>query len=427
MGIIQNLYSSADSIILGQFAGKAAFSAVGATGSIVSFLVNIVIGINAGVSIIVARAFGANDEKRTQDAVSTAYMTSIFLGFFLLIVGELFSLPLLRFMDCPEDVIDGAHLYLSIYFLGAPASSFYSFLVPVLNARGDSTRPLIFSTVSGFLNVILNLIFVIAFSMDVAGVAIATVVSQYVSAILLFIVLVRTKDASRLRPFRFKINFSIFALMIKYGVPSVVSTTTFSFSNLQIQSAVNFFGQDGISGNSAGGQIDSYIFTFVGALGTATVTAIAQNLGAGNKDRLLKIHKTMLLFSFISTLAISGLTLLFSKQLLSIFLPDEPDAAYFGVLRLVCILSTIAIYSLSTVSWSTFRAFGKNVLQMVVNILGICGTRLIWIVVIFRLYPNPWNVYISFPVSYIIVTVIAVFVVSRHLKKFEQGKLSFDE
>lgn len=423
MGVLQSLYSSADTIILGQFAGKAAFAAVGATSTLVSFIVNTLVSLNVGVSIIIARAFGANDRRRTENTVSTSYVFSLALGILLCVVGELVALPMLRWMDCPSDVIDGAHLYMSIYFIGTPATIFYSFMSPVLNSRGDSTSPLIYSVISGLMNVILNIVFVVGFNIDVAGVAIATVSSQYASAIFLFIKLVRLKDDARLRPFNFKVSFPILSMIVKYGIPSAISSATFSLSNLQIQSAVNTYGQDGISGNTAAGQIDSYIFCIIAAFATAAATSVGQNVGAGDRKRVIKVSKILFIMGFAVTLVLSVLVMVFARPLLSIFLPGEEAALSFGTLRLYGILSLISIYSLSAIGWAILRAFGKNVLQMFVNIIGICGTRLIWMLVIYPLNPTPFNIYLSYPVSYFIVVIFAVFFAVRHLRKYSKGEI----
>ena len=420
MSLLTQLYGAADSIVLGQFAGKIAFSSVGAVTPIIGLIVNAVISINVGVSVLTARAFGARDGNTTKRIVGTAFIFGITIGLFICTFGELMAANMLRWSNVPDDVYSGALLYLRLYLAGTPASLYYYMLSPLLSARGDSTRPLIYMTVSGLTNVALNVILVAGFSLDVLGVGVATVVSQYLSAILLTVRLLRQDGDAKLVLKNVTVDFSLLKKILVLGIPAVVTSACFSLTNLQIQSAVNSFGADAISGNAAGTQIDSFIFTVFNSLSGAMATAVGQNLGAGKLQRISNIRRSIYLIAGVSITVVAWMIILFSEPLLSIFIPGEPEAIVYGKSRLFFILGIIAFYSLSSLNGATMQAFGKTGLQMVINLVGVCGLRLVWMLFVYPLYKTRVMLYVAYPISYvvlIIATTIAVEVIIRRYKK----------
>lgn len=420
MSLLSQLYSAADSIVLGQFAGKLAFSSVGAATPIISLIVNAVISVNTGVSILAARAFGARDDATTKKIVGTAFVFATTLGATICLVGELLAPYLLLWSNVPEEVYSGSLLYLRLYLTGTPASLYYYILSPLLSARGDSTRPLIYMTASGLTNVALNVILVAGFSLDVMGVSIATVVSMYLSAFLLTLRLLKQDGAAKLVLRDIRVDFSLLKKILMLGIPAVVSSATFSLTNLQIQSAVNTFGADGISGNAAGTQIDSFIFTVFNSLSVAMATAVGQNLGAGNLKRISEIRRSIYLIAGISIVIISWSVIFLSEPLLSIFIPGEVEAIAFGKSRLFFIMGPIVFYLISSLNGATMQAFGRTGIQMILNLIGVCGLRLVWMLFIYPQNPTRVMLYIAYPISYVVLvfaTSIAAQLVIKNYKK----------
>ena len=420
MSLLSQLYSAADSIVLGQFAGKLAFSSVGAATPIISLIVNAVISINVGVSVLTARAFGARDDLTTKRIVGTAFVFALSLGTLLCLVGELLAPYLLLWSNVPEEVYSGSLLYLRFYLVGTPAALYYYILSPLLSARGDSTRPLLYMTASGITNVALNVILVAGFSLDVMGVSIATVASMYLSAILLTVRLVRQDGAAKLIISKIVVDLSLLKKILILGIPAVISSVTFSLTNLQIQSAINTFGQDGISGNAAGTQIDIFVFSVFNSLSAALATAIGQNLGAGKMKRISEIRRSIYLIAGITITVVSWSIIFLSEPLLSIFIPGEPEAIAFGKSRLFFIMSLIVLYLLSAMNGATMQAFGKTGIQMILNLICVCGLRLFWMLFIYPLNPTRVMLYIAYPIAYVLLifaTTVASRLVVRNYKR----------
>ncbi len=420
MGLLSSLYSAADSIVLGRFSGKLAFSAVGAANPIIALIVGAVVSINTGVSVLTARAFGSGDDEKTRKIVGTAFIFGISIGIFIAVIGELLAPLTLKLSDCPSEVYESALLYMRLYLIGTPAQLYYSVMSPLISSRGDSVRPLIYMTVSGLTNVTLNIILVAGFSLDVLGVGLATVISQYLAAILLTARLLRSKSAEKLVIKNARVDKSLLKQILLLGIPSVISAATFSLSNLQIQSAVNAFGQDGISGNAAASSLDGFVFVAISAMSAATVTAIAQNLGAGNKERLFKVRRMLYIITGVMIALLSWSVILLSETLLSIYISGEPEVLLFGKYRLFFILSIVSLYSIAAVNGGIMQAFGKTSWQMLINIIGICGLRAIWMLFIYPRFETKLMLYIAYPLSYIIIIIISTILVEIIFRKYRK-------
>jgi len=419
-GVLQQLYNAADIAIVGQFAGREAVAAVGATTTTISLLVVVSTNIATGFNILLARAMGAKDDEKIKSAVGTAFLFSIGLSLAVMVAGILLSKPLLRLTDCPENIFKAATTYMRIYMLGVPASMFYNFMSSVLRISGDSRRPFIYLATSGIANVVLNVVFVLAFGLPVVGVAVATVVAQYLSAGMLFIRLVRLEDATRLDLRNIKFDLDSLGKIVRYGIPSAISNATFSASNMMIQSAINAFGDVGISANTASASIESFVFTITGTFVVAVSAFVGQNLGAGNRKRVSDIMRVSYAICAAMTLVISALGIIFGKGLLSLYLPNDTAAVDFGYVRLCYIMGAMIFNALSSVTVGAMQAFGYTTVQMLSNIIGVCGFRFVWMLAFYPLDPTPEMLYVCYPVSWgltLAFNFIFTLVILRRYKK----------
>ena len=288
-GILQLLFNAADIIVAGRFAGHQALAAVGSTSSLINLLVNVFIGLSVGTNVLCANYIGAKQEKAVSETVHTSVLLSLICGVILIFIGVLLARPLLTLMGTPEDVLNQATLYMRIYFVGMPATMLYNFGAAILRAVGDTKRPLYFLFASGVVNVILNLIFVIVFHLGVAGVAIATVISQCISALLVLRCLIHEEGMYRLHLNKLKIHKNRLILMIRIGLPAGMQGAIFSISNVLIQSSVNSFGSVAMAGNTAASNIEGFIYTAMNAFHQTSISFTSQNYGAGKKKRITRI------------------------------------------------------------------------------------------------------------------------------------------
>ncbi len=409
-GVLQQLYNTADNIVVGQFGGKPALAAVGATTSIISILVGVFINIFIGTNILVARSKGAGDDAMLKKIVSTTYLLSLVLGFGILIVGEILAEPLLVLTSCPENVIPGALKYMRIYFLGIPASMFMNFAASVIRTSGDSKTPFIFFSISGIVNVLFNITFVLIFGDPVAGVAISTVVSMYISAILFFIYMYRMNGPCKLYPFKLRFDIGVFLKTIRYGIPSVISSVSFSLTNVMIQPAINAYGDVGISASTASASIEAYLYAITNSFMAAVVAFAGQNIGAGNRERVGKVLKTSYLMAIAIMAVYTGIVIGLGRELLWLFIPGEQEAIEFAQLRLVIIMSAAVVNGVMNVNAGALQAFGYTIVQMISNLVGVCAFRIVWMTAIYPVNPTPFMLWICYPISWV-ATCVTIFVV----------------
>ena len=398
--ILQLLYNAADVIVVGRFAGSSALAAVSSTGSLINLIVNLFIGLSVGANVAAARFFGAKDDQGVHEVVHTSMLLSIIGGIFVGIVGFTFSRTFLEWMDSPPDVIDQAALYMKIYFCGMPAQMIYNFGSSILRAIGDTRRPLMFLTISGAVNVVLNLILVIFFHMGVAGVAIATIVSQLLSAIFVVTCLIRAKgssfclDIKKLRIYRSKLM-----LIMQTGVPAGVQGSLFSVSNVLIQSSINSFGSTAMAGNGAAGNIEGFVYVAMNAFHHAALTFTSQNLGARNFDRIKRVAIQCVLIVTVVGFAVGGGAMLAAEPLLSIY-DSDPEVIAFGVLRMQIICLTYFGCGIMDVMGGLMRGLGYSITPMIVSLIGACGFRIFWIYTFFAWNPTLSCLYTSYPISW---------------------------
>ena len=420
--ILANLYNAADIAVVGNMSDKVAVASVGATTTIIGLLVNLFIAVNAGYGVILTRALGQNDDVRIKRVVKTGYTFSLLLGIAITFIGMIFAKPMLRLTDCPDDVIDGAALYLRIYMLSVPATTFTSFNGGIIRLKGDSTRPFIYSAISGAANVVLNIVLVLITGHAVVSVAVATVVSTYISAVLYLIRLMRLDGACRLRPFDFGINYDVFVKILRYGIPAMISSATYSISNIQIQAAINAFEAAGISGNTAAITIEAFAFSVTNSLVSVLATFAGQSIGAGDRKRVFNILKSSYMVWGGVSLVTGTLVLVFGKSLIGLIIPGEVEAIAFGAIRLKYIGIAIFMHGLMNINSGVMQAFGKTAFQMIVNLIGVCGFRLIWMLMIYPINPVPSTLYMCFPISYALISTVGISFVLYLVGRYKKGE-----
>ena len=408
-GILQLLFNAADTIVVGRYAGEQALAAVGSVGSLNTLIVSLFMGLSVGSNVVVARQMGARDYKGVQDAVHTSVAIAFISGVFLAFAGFVLARPLLLLMGSPEDVIDLSVLYVRIIFLGMPVQMVYNFCAAILRSVGDTKRPLYFLTVAGVINVVLNLIFVIGFGMTVDGVALATILSQIVSAVLVVRSLTLREDAVRLTLSRLRIVPSVLWQIIRIGLPSGIQTSVFSISNVLIQSSINSFGTIAMAGNAAAGNIGGFVYQGISAFVQAATSFVSQNMGARKPRRALHAMWVSHLWSFIFPFALGIFSFVFGKQLLSMYNTD-PEVIKWGLERIAYVHIPYFLCAFMEIFSGALRGIGYSFLPMIISLLGACAFRIIWIYTVFQQVRTMPCLLTSYPVSWIITTVVmAVF------------------
>ena len=411
-GILQLLFNAADVIVVGKFAGSTSLAAVGATSALINLLTGAFIGISVGVNILVARYIGCRDDAGVSRAVHSAVTLSLLLGVVTFLLGFFLSTPMLELMGTPDDVLRLASLYLRIYFIGIPGALIYNFAAAILRAYGDTKRPLLFLAVSGVLNVFLNLFFVIVCRLDVAGVAIATVVSQYVSVVLILVCLMRQTGPARLSLRQLRLHPSEALRMIQIGLPAGLQSVIFNISNVMIQSSINSFGADVVAANTAAGNLDSFIYTACNSVYHASMTFTSQNLGAGRPERIKPVYRDCILTVLLIGVPMCALLYFFGRPLLGIYIAKD-DPAYASVLasgmvRVTYMGMTYFVCGIMETCCGMVRGLGRSWMPMVVTIFGACVLRIIWIYTIFQTHHTLDVLYLSYPVSWVVTSAVHV-------------------
>lgn len=417
--LLQLFFNAADLIIVGRFCGELSVAAVGNSGSITNLTVNLFIGLSVGTGVTVAQALGAGRSEDVRRAVHTALPAALVSGIVVTIVGMTCTETFLRWMDTPETVLPLSAVYMKICFAGAVFMMIYNFCAAILRAAGDTKSPLIFLTIAGVINVGLNVVFVTALDMNVAGVALATTISQAVSAILVVIALMRRNDDCKLVLSQMRIYKEQLLEILRIGLPAGIQSSLFSVSNVIIQSSINSFGDILMSGNAAAGNIEGFMFAFLSAFGQTAVNFIGQNAGARQYKRVAKVLWTCLGCILAVGAVVTTATYLLGPTLLSIYIPDSPEAVQWGMVRLSCLCFAYILCGIMDTSTSALRGMGVSVIPMVVSVLGVCGIRIGWIATVFQIpqFHTPQCLYFSYTVSWIVtltIQLIAFFVVHRN-------------
>ena len=404
-GILQLLFNAADMIVVGRWAGDDALAAVGSTGSLVNLIVNVFIGLSVGVNVLVARYYGSNQEKELSDTVHTAIIVSVITGIALIFIGIFLAPRILVLMGTPENVLPLSSLYVRIYFCGMPAMMVYNFGASILRAIGDTRRPLYYLSVAGVINVVLNLVFVIGFGLSVAGVALATTISQVVSAILVLRCLMKADG-----PYKFELNKLCISkqkllMMIQIGVPAGVQGAIFSISNVLIQSSINSFGSLVMAGNSAAANLEGFVWTAMNTFHQAAVSFTSQNYGAMKYKRIGKILAICCLLVTIVGIVLGGGFYLMNDILLGLY-SDDPVVIAYGAKRLFIICVPYFLCGLMDTLVGAIRGMGYAIMPMIVSLLGACALRVVWIYTIFQEYRTLEVLYVSYPFSWTVTALV---------------------
>jgi len=400
-GILQLLFNAADIVVVGQFAGNEALAAVGSTGSLNNLIVNVFMGLSIGTSIMVARYYGAQDWKSIREIVHTSMLVSFICGVALIFIGIFLAAPLLELMGTPPECLDQAVLYMRIIFIGMPAQMVYNFGAAILRAVGDTRRPLLFLLAAGIVNVLLNLFFVIVFHMDTAGVALATIISQSISAVLVVLCLMRSHTPYRLRFRRLRVRKAQLLQIIRVGLPAGIQGAVFSVSNVLIQSSINSFGSLAVGGNTAASNIEGFVYTSMNSLYQASLSFTSQNVGAGKLQRVVPILLRCLGVVLTVGVGLSGLALLFNHQLLGIYSSDQ-EVIRYGLGRLEVVCATYFLCGMMDVVCGSVRGLGSSVVPTIVSLTGACGLRILWIYTIFAENRTLFFLYLSYPITWVI-------------------------
>lgn len=404
-GILQQLFNAADVAVVGQFVGKEAMAAVGANAQVVNILITMFTGISLGANVVISRYTGRKDKENAENAAHTAILVAVISGFFILVLGQCIARITLEMMSVPDDCLDMAVLYLRVYLCGMPVIFLYNFEAAIFQSQGDTKTPLMCLIISGIVNVILNLFFVIVIGMTVNGVALATVISNGISSMLLFAFLLKGKTPLTIEKQRFRIHADLLKEMLQIGLPAGLQGMVFSISNILIQSAVNSLGTDVVAGSSAAGNLEIIGYFVVNSFSQACTTIIGQNFGANQPERCHKTLIISLVESWIVGGTVSFLIIIFGKQLLRLFNSD-PNVIAFGYQRLFWILSFEVINGTIDIISGAMRGYGESLTPALIALVCICGVRIVYIFAYFASHRSFTTLMLAYPISWIITVIV---------------------
>lgn len=399
MYFLQLMFNTADMVVVGRFSGSKALAAVGATGSLINLIITLFMGLSVGTTVIVARDCGANHPDEVSKSVHTSIAISIAGGLIVMVLGIALCKPLLSLMGTPADIIDLSVLYMKIYFISAPATMVYNFAAAILRAAGDSRRPMYYLIITGTIHVIFNLFFVIVLHMGVAGVASATVISEYLSVLLIMLCLSRCEGAIRFIPRKMHIDGNKLKAIVRIGLPAGMQGLLFSISNVLIQSAVNSFGSIMVAASAASGNVENYIGTTMNAYYNAAIAFTGQNMGAKKYNRIDSIAKVCTALIFATWIILGGSIVFFGRPLLGIFTSDS-QVIKLGMLRLDVMMVAYFTCGIMNVYPGLTRAMGYSIMPMISTLVGACLMRIVWLSTIFKWYPTEIMLFACYPVTW---------------------------
>lgn len=419
-GVLQLLFNAADMVVVGRFCGSVSVGAVGATGSLINLLVNLFMGLSTGSGVAVAMSIGKGDREQTHRTVHTAMLLACLSGAVITLLGVFLTKPLLVLMATPDDVLDLAALYVRIYFLGSIPNALYNFGAAIMRANGDTRRPMTYLIVAGVANVVLNVLFVTAVQLDVAGVALATVLSQLLSAVLVIHALMAQHDATRLEISRLRMYAQEVKSILKIGIPAALQGCTFSISNMLIQSSVNSFGTAAVAGIAASSSVMGFTYTAMNSFRQATLNFVGQNFGAAKFDRVRRVVWNSILCVTVVGVVMGLCSIIFATPLLKMYITDSADAIQYGIVRTCWFGITYFLAGIMEVFMGALQGLGKSTVSMLVNVFCTCFIRIIWILTIFAAIPTLNTLYVSYPISWglaIAVEAIAFFSIIKKKQK----------
>ncbi len=425
-GVLQSLYNAADLVVVGRFEGELALAAVGSTGSLTNLILGLFMGLSVGAGVCVAHAVGAKQDEDVRKVLHTSVLVSIILGVLVAVIGFVLAPQLLHLMDTPDDVISAASLYVRIIFLGAPASILYNYCAAMLRASGDSKRPLAFLTISGLVNVALNIVLVAVFHWGVAGVAVATSFSQLVSAVLIIRHLAKQKGALRLSFSKLRIYGDKLKMILLIGIPSGIQGSLFSFSNVMVQSSINSFGSTVMAGSSAASNIEAFYYAASHAFYDCALTFVGQSVGARKFKRIKKIVFASILNAILVSGVLVVIGILFKDMLIGFYIPNNPEAVAAAGERFVITALFQFICAFMEIASGTLRGMGKSVTSAVISLVFACLFRILWLETAFKLFTTPSCIYLTYPLSWALTSIVGFIFVHFAVKKltFFEKKVS---
>ena len=419
--VLQLLFNAADVVVVGKYAGDNSLAAVGSVGPLINLFVALFVGLSIGSNVLASRAYGSRNDLQMTKTVHTSMLVSLISGVILAIIGFLFTTRILVWMNSPAETLPLASLYLKIYFLGMPASMVYNFGSAILRAVGDTRRPMYYLTIAGVINVILNLVFVISFKMDVAGVATATVISQVISAVLVVICLMRESGSLRLDLRLLRIDRDILFKIIRIGLPASLQGMLFSLSNVIIQSSVNSFGATVVAGNSAAQNIEGFVYMSMNGFYQACISFVSANVGAKQNDRINKILIRAQICVIVTGMLLGSYAYTDAHRLISLYTNSEA-VIEAGKIRMMYVSLPYFLCGMMDVMVGALRGLGYAILPMIVSLVGACGLRLLWIFTLFQTprFHETRFLYITYPVSWTVTFLIHVACYIIVKKKFDR-------
>lgn len=422
-GILQQTFTTADSIVIGRFAGSYALAGISSTNSLINLLVNFFMGLSTGAMVAISQHTGAGDKAGAGNHAHNAIATSLVCGIIIAILGNVICKPMLMLLGTPKEIMGYSEKYLRIYFAGVPAILLYNFGSAIMRTMGDNKRPILYLAIGGIANVGLNLLFVIGFGMDVEGVAIATVASNLISGILVLNNLCHSYHNCRINLKEIKIRKKEFKKIMKIGLPSGIQSAMFSISNLVMTSSFNSFGADFVAGNSAAANIDHYTDYIGNAFVVTATTFGGQNFGAKKLSRVKKVFTESLLAVVSAALVASSCIVIFREPLARLFITDNEYSIKIAGLRNIYVGGMYAIGATMSVSSASLRAIGKSFSTMMVTVVVACIGRIIWVYTVFKMYHNPHVLYMIYPITWFISGVINITLFTYYYKQMKSGKL----
>lgn len=405
--VLQLMFNAVDIIVVGRFTGSQALAAVGSTTALINVFVNLFIGISLGANVLAARFYAAKKDKEMSETVHTAITMALVSGIIMAFVGLIFSKWALMLMGTPDDVINLSTLYMRIYFTGMPFFMLYNYGAAILRAVGDTKRPLVFLIISGITNACLNLVLVIAFNMGVAGVAIATVISQLISSILVLRCLWKAETSYQLRLSKLKIKKVYLKQIFQVGIPAGIQSTVINFSNVLLQSSVNSFGSTAMAGYTAANNILGFLYATVNAITQACMSFTSQNYGVGKWKRMDRVLIDCIILSVSVSVVLGGGAYVFGKELLGIY-TSSPEVIACGKDILLYTTVTYFMCGLMDLFPGAMRGMNFSLGPMILSIIGTVGTRIVWIYGIFPSHRSLDILFISYPASWLLTIVMQV-------------------
>ena len=425
-GILQLLFNTADTIVVGRWGGATpdecenALAAVGSCGALIGIIVNFFLGLSVGAGVCVAQDIGAKQHDEVEKVVHTSVVAALICGSAVALIGSVLCRPLLALMGTDPAVLDQAAPYMRAYFLGAPACMVYNYCASILRSKGDTTHPLLFLTLAGCANVLMNLVMVLVFGLGAVGVGIATATSHWVSCVLVVLHMTRLEDSCRLDLKKLRIHPEKLRKMLYIGIPAGIQSTVFSFSNVLIQSSINTFGKATVAANTAAGTICDYVYMAQNSLYHATLTFVGQSVGARRYERIRPVVLTAVAVVTVVGLSLSSVVLLFGPELISIFSPGNPEVSRIGMIRILYLGVPYFLAGIMEIGSGLLRGLGRSIHSMVVAIMGSCVFRVIWILTVFAYFRSLESLYLSYPISWALTAAAHFTLAIIGLKKLKQ-------